>query len=409
MAIDMSQVKSIQIPEGSVSQITDSQNRVLWYNPTYPYRRLQYIESTGTQAIDTGVACARNSYLKLYVEDTSNNTGAQQHGRGAVANAQRFAAGYSEGKYFFGLGNGWITGNAATTDPHMLGVQGPECHILDHQIWGSGGQQGYLIDNTFTNNSNTYPASSITFYSTYLLGSRGDTSGSIQGPVSCKLYYAELGYSNTSTHNIGYNRRMYPVQRKSDNAIGLYDLQSNSFYTIGANQTALTAGPVINEYFDTTVDPSIKQTYTNSSGFVIPKGTNQTYESIDLITLDDDIDYITFSAHLYHQAVGADGTKTASIGIYSQYAAGGTNTALSNTSTSATTENPSNIRIEIQHSDILVRVFAKGTDGLTIAQAYEEIYYDKPTRTLKLRRFGDSNAKTRIEITNIKIDAHKAF
>ncbi len=105
--MDLNTVKAITIPEGSVKKITDSNGNTLWGDPTaFPYRRLQYIESTGTQAIDTGVACARNSYLKLYVEDTSNGTGAQQQGRGAVANAQRFAAGYSENKYFFGLGGG---------------------------------------------------------------------------------------------------------------------------------------------------------------------------------------------------------------------------------------------------------------------------------------------------------------
>ena len=132
---NLANVKAWTIPEGSVKQVTDSNGVILWAfnDPRYkPYRRLQYIQTSGTQAIDTGVKCARNSYLKLYVEDLNSPDSPQ--GRGAVENNQRFGAGYGNGHYFFGLGNGWITGNAATSGPHMLGVQGPECHILDRKV-----------------------------------------------------------------------------------------------------------------------------------------------------------------------------------------------------------------------------------------------------------------------------------
>ena len=59
MAIDFSQVKTITIPEGSVKKITDSTGVVLWLNEAaFPYRRLQYIESNGSAALDTQVKCA---------------------------------------------------------------------------------------------------------------------------------------------------------------------------------------------------------------------------------------------------------------------------------------------------------------------------------------------------------------
>ena len=59
MAIDFSQVKTIAIPDGSVTKITDSTGVVLWANETaFPYRRLQYIESNGRAALDTQVKCA---------------------------------------------------------------------------------------------------------------------------------------------------------------------------------------------------------------------------------------------------------------------------------------------------------------------------------------------------------------
>ena len=109
MATNFSQVKALTITEGSVKKIADSNGNIIWGSQTaFPYRRLQYIQSTGTQAFDTNVKCGRNSYMKLTVEDTSNGASSQQQGRGAVSNAQRFAAGYSNGNYFFGFGSSWL-------------------------------------------------------------------------------------------------------------------------------------------------------------------------------------------------------------------------------------------------------------------------------------------------------------
>ena len=246
-------------PRDTVKMIKDSNDVVLWADPAvYPYRRLQYIQSTGTQAFDTNVRCGRNSYMKLIVEDTSNNASSQQQGRGAVSQAQRFAAGYSEGKYFFGFGSSWVTGSSASSGAHTIGMQGPDCNWLNGNGTTPSGtkQQGYYIDGTFTSDSSTFPGN-ITYYTVFLLGSRGDTSGSIQGPVACKMYYAEYGYTDNN-NNRQYNRRYYPVQRKSDNKLGFYDTVNNTFLNelvSGSASNTLSAGPVADEYWDLT-DPT---------------------------------------------------------------------------------------------------------------------------------------------------------
>lgn len=156
---------------------------------------------------------------------------------------------------------------------------------------------------------------------------------------------------------------MYPVQRKSDNAIGMYDFQSSSFYTIGENQTPLTAGPVVDEYFDITIDPSLKQRYTNSDGFVVPKN-KVLNDSTVIMTLDEDVKYILFSAHMYHQAVPASG-DSASITVTSRFSAGGTNDAVHNTSKSATSQDPSGVMLLLENSGDIANVYVSTGIGTT--------------------------------------------
>lgn len=55
MSIDFSQVKTITIPEGSVTKITDSAGNILWADDTkYPYRQLEWINFTGAQYCGLG-------------------------------------------------------------------------------------------------------------------------------------------------------------------------------------------------------------------------------------------------------------------------------------------------------------------------------------------------------------------
>lgn len=111
--MDLTQIKSITIPEGSVSKITDSQGNIMWVSADsteYPYERLEYLEGTGIRyGFDSGASPALNSYMYMHF-DYLDGTHCAQQGRGAVSNNQRFAAGCSYNttdgtKYFFGLGN----------------------------------------------------------------------------------------------------------------------------------------------------------------------------------------------------------------------------------------------------------------------------------------------------------------
>ena len=60
--MDWTQVTDLTIPEGNVKQISVN-GVVIWKkgSPLSDYTQLEYIESTGTQWIDTGIATTNNN------------------------------------------------------------------------------------------------------------------------------------------------------------------------------------------------------------------------------------------------------------------------------------------------------------------------------------------------------------
>ena len=238
-----------------VKKIEDSNGNIIWGSQSdFPYRKLEYLQGEHiTYGFDTGQSPQRNSYFRIdaeYIHDTTITNGSQQQGRGAVSNAQRFAIGFSKDSnnnisYFGGIGSNWNTLStpAYTSGRHTLVVQGP-----DATKYGSG--QGYYIDDTFYPTSNTVGTPS-TYYSVYVFGSRGNTSSTdpAQGELSCKLYYAEIGYGSSNI-----NARIYPAQRKSDGQLGLIRIDGAgnvAFLTPRSGETGTyTAGPVADEYWD---------------------------------------------------------------------------------------------------------------------------------------------------------------
>ena len=235
-----------------VSKILDANNNVMWGSQAaFPYRRLEYLQGTNIDhGFDTGTRPALNSYMKIDVENITNN-GSGQWGRGAVYNNQRFAIGFGYPSdsytYFGGLGSSWFTAATSyTSGRHVLGVQGPNAVKL-----GSG--QGYSIDGTFTQTSYTVNNPG-TWYSVYLFGSRGNTNDDsyAQGVLSAKMYYAEIGYDSS-----GINARFYPCQRKSDGQLGIMKIDGSGTATFltprGGETGTYTAGPTADEYWDLTV------------------------------------------------------------------------------------------------------------------------------------------------------------
>ena len=192
------------------------------------YQRLEYIQSTGTQYIDTGFKATPNTIVDISYQFTEVSTLQQRlFGSGTSSdsylNYQMYINGAGAWAYAFKDGSGnWVSTNVkADTNKHNIRFNIPL------------GQ--FTIDN------NSYSiASSTRTKSTQnnilIMYATPSDSGEKIGKM--KLYAFKMYDKNELV------RDMIPVKRKSDNAIGLYDKVTKKFYG-NAGTGTFTAGPVI--------------------------------------------------------------------------------------------------------------------------------------------------------------------
>lgn len=190
------------------------------------YQKLEYIQSTGTQYIDTGFIATPNTVVDIDFQFTEVST-LQQRLFGASTtntsylNYHMYINGAGAWAYSFIDGSGnWATTNVtADTNKHHIRFNMPS------------GQ--FIIDN------NSYAIASSTRTKTtetnmYIM------NGAITGSPNAKMkLYAFKMYDKNELV-----RNMIPVKRKSDNAIGMYDTVTKKFYA-NAGTGTFTAGPVI--------------------------------------------------------------------------------------------------------------------------------------------------------------------
>ena len=247
MAIDFSQVKTITIPEGSVTKITDSTGAVLWINETaFPYRRLQYIKFSGAEYVDTNVTLpAGNSYkrfdLAINWQDASN-WGVNGFDSDTNNRFNIGVNGSAHSRYGSGSTNTW-----QDSDGHSISLNTKYDWVL---LASEGSTNLAVLQNGI--NIWTSPTRSITF---------GSATGNIY--IGAALY---KGTASSFTKEIIYGAVLrvnnisgiifngIPVQRRSDGVCGLYDTVSGIFRPMqGTTITDAAAGPVIDEYWDFTI------------------------------------------------------------------------------------------------------------------------------------------------------------
>lgn len=190
------------------------------------YQKLEYIQSTGTQYIDTGFKATPNTVVDIDFQFTEVSTLQQRLFGASTSNASylnyhMYINGAGAWAYSFIDGSGnWATTNVtADTNKHHIRFNMPS------------GQ--FIIDN------NSYAIASSTRTKTtetnmYIM------NGAITSSPNAKMkLYAFKMYDKNELV-----RDMIPVKRKSDNAIGLYDKVTKKFYA-NAGTGTFTAGPVI--------------------------------------------------------------------------------------------------------------------------------------------------------------------
>lgn len=180
------------------------------------YQRLEYIESTGTSYINTGTKFnpeTDSCKLTFKGNDMSNNGMMLASNGGKYFWLYYYSAGinvYADN----GSGQQNVAGITRDLNKHSVEWRGKHSYF-------DGTDKGTL------SNSYTETTNNIWLFS---YGSNGY-------PFKGRIYYAEICRSGV------LNRVFIPAKRKSDGAVGMYDLVNSVFYQ--SNNTAFIAGPEI--------------------------------------------------------------------------------------------------------------------------------------------------------------------
>lgn len=193
------------------------------------YQEVEYIESTGTQYIDTGVYPDEFSFSQIEVAYTDVTT--QQMVCGAYSSGVTrsvWVEGIHNQKYSWQYpsnSSGWIVYSSITP-------------VANQKIssCASRGFAGYAVNNDFKRISGVDTASSHSV-SLALFGSNWGTE--VKFLCQAKLYSCQF-YSGIDTKVAHF----IPCYRKSDNEIGMYDIIRNQFFTNAGTGTFLKGGDV---------------------------------------------------------------------------------------------------------------------------------------------------------------------
>lgn len=187
------------------------------------YKSLEYIESTGTQYIDTGIKGNNNLRVVFNLEFVS---GGEQWVLGVKRGNERV--------YVYQISNtrtGYIGYGTflATGFEENYGVK------KEYEVVLNKGQQELYVNGVLKYNnaidSNITTNANMTLFAL-------DADGNMQGYAYAKLYSMSIWQNNTMVRNF------IPAKRNSNNAVGMYDTVSQTFFT-NAGTGEFIAGPEV--------------------------------------------------------------------------------------------------------------------------------------------------------------------
>ena len=251
--------KEITIPEGNVKMIQNVNGDIIWGSQSaFPYRRLEYLNFTGTQYINTGHYVSVGFYYLQCMLTTSDTSWRYIFG----TNNNGFRT------FFQKMENGGIgwrlkdisATSTATTVPYNtkleLRFRNYATNNTEGKYWFEirNLESGSAINNKFYEGS-TYAKNfnDTTKRNTISIGMNhygnnewGDANNRFKGRIYNFYKRSSDGASNKTMN-------AYPCQRKSDGVCGLYDTITNQFWPcLGTDRTDTVAGPIVDEYWDLT-------------------------------------------------------------------------------------------------------------------------------------------------------------
>ena len=202
------------------------------------YTELEYIESTGTQYINTGLVSINGDRWTGEVMFTSL----------AAANVvvgSQFGDGNAPGRNMFlyeTSGNrGWSIGNQVSNYIHgSLTANINTRYIFNASAVGNATPRLTINGEDVSFPSNVYPSAGVPTVPVYIFAL--NVSGQVYGAMSGRLYGALRIYSTDD--DSGLRGEFYPAKRRSDDAVGMYDTVSGAFFP-NAGSDSFTAGPEV--------------------------------------------------------------------------------------------------------------------------------------------------------------------
>ena len=125
--MNLANVKAITIPEGPVKRILSGDD-VLWSKNSY--QLLEYIQTSGTQYINTGVVPSPNSRVICDFQATDKDSENHIFGSRQSSSSRAFAFSIrSSGTWRFGYGSGYTGSKSADTNRHTVDVNKNVCTL----------------------------------------------------------------------------------------------------------------------------------------------------------------------------------------------------------------------------------------------------------------------------------------
>lgn len=236
--MNFSQVKAVTIPEGNVNRIL-SGTTVLWERTGLPaeYQEVEYLESTGTQYIDTGIALNNGCVITLdflIAESSVNRIIYGWRRKGAYSQPYQATVGANQRKTRY-----VAVGRSSANVPQCF-----EYDVRNKVLIDSANKQ-VLVNNLVVNcganfsNGKAFDENGSSGYHPYLFALNNvGTAFAISQDI--RIYGYSVQYDGELLQSF------IPCYRKIDNVPGMYDIVNNVFYT-NAGTGLFTTGPnVIN-------------------------------------------------------------------------------------------------------------------------------------------------------------------
>lgn len=179
------------------------------------FKELTYIESSGTQYIDTGVIgkYGLSTYAKVCIL-TASHVNARLLGSRIDSGETRFYVGYSQ--YMSSINLGYRIDNASGKSPTP--------NVINEYKYNASGGKLEIVENGVTIYSTTTTDTTFnTNLSMFIFGN--NYANAFSNPIEAKLYALKIWDNGKLV------RDFIPCYRESDNEIGLYDAVNGVFYT----------------------------------------------------------------------------------------------------------------------------------------------------------------------------------